>query len=58
MAHGREQEKLWESQKTFSALSRWALSYNVRSEIAAATKKMFALRLDDQVETNMSFQMS
>ncbi len=57
MAHGREQEELWESQKKFPALSRWALSYNLRPEIAAATRKMFALGLDDQVETNLSFQM-
>ncbi len=57
MAHGREQEELWESQKSFPSLSRWALSYNLRSQIAAATRKMFALGLDDQVETNLSFQM-
>ena len=59
MAHGRDQEELWEShKKTFPALSRWALSDNLRSQIAAATRKMFALGLDDQVETNLSFQMS
>ena len=46
------------STECIPALSRWALSYNLRSEIAAATRKMFALGLDDQVETNMSFQMS
>ena len=46
------------STECIPALSRWALSYNVRSENAAATRKMFALGLDDQVETNMSFQMS
>ncbi len=46
------------STECISALSRWALSYNLRSDIAAATRKMFALGLDDQVETNMSFQMS
>ena len=57
MAHGREQEELGQSQKTFPALSRWALSYNLRSQVAAATRKIFALGLDDQVETNLSFQM-
>ena len=46
MAHGREQEELWESQKkTFPSLSRWALSYNLRSQIAGATRTMFALGL-------------
>ena len=40
--------------KTFSALSRWALSYNVQSHIAAATKKMFALGLDDHMTRNES----
>ena len=44
--------------KAFPALSRWALSYNLRSQIAAAARKMFALGLDDQVETNLSCQMS
>ena len=59
MAHGREQEELWEShKKPFPALSAWALSYSLRSQVAAAIRKMFALGLDDQVETNMSFQMS
>ena len=46
------------TQKTFPALSRWALSYNLPSQIAAATRKMFALGLDDQVDTSLSFQMS
>ena len=46
------------TKKTFPALSRWALSYNLQSQIAAAARKMFALGLDDQVETNLSFQMS
>ena len=36
------------TQNTFPALSRWALSYNLRSQIAAATRKMFALGLVDQ----------
>ena len=40
--------------KTSSALSRWALSYNLRSQIAAATRKMFALGLDDQMTRNES----
>ena len=43
---------------TFPALSRWTLSYNLRSQMAAATRTMFALGLDDQVKTNLSFQMS
>ena len=41
------------TKNTFPALSRWALSYNLRSQIE--TRKMFGL--DDQVETNLSFQM-
>ena len=46
MAHGREQEELGESlKKTFPALSRLALSYNLRSQIAAATRKICALGL-------------
>ena len=46
------------TKKAFPALGRWALYYNLRSQIAAARRKMFALGLDDQVETNLSFQMS
>ena len=44
--------------KKTSALSRWALSYNLRCQIAAATRKMYALELDDQAEANLSFHMS
>ena len=33
----------------FQPLSRWALSYNVQSHIAAATRKMFALLLGDHM---------
>ena len=40
--------------KTSSALSRWTLSYNIRSQIAAATRKMFALGLDNQMTRNES----
>ena len=40
--------------KTFSVLSRRALSYNVQSHIAATTRKMFALGLDDHITCNES----
>jgi len=35
--------------KTSSALSRWALSYNLRAHIAMNTRSMFNLGLDDQL---------
>ena len=35
--------------KTPSALSRWALSYNLRSHIAAETSVMFDLNMDDSL---------
>ena len=55
MAQGREQEELWESQKKHSQLlSRWALSYNVRSQIATATTKMFAFGLGHHITRNVS----
>ena len=40
--------------KTSSSLIGWALSCNVRSQIAAATRKMFAFGLDDQLICNIS----
>ena len=40
--------------RTPSALSRWALSYNSRAEIAAQTKDMFGIGLDDQMTRNES----
>ena len=40
--------------KTSSTLSRWAVSYNLQSQIAAATRKMFALGLDYQMTRNES----
>ena len=40
--------------KTFSALSTCALSYNVHYHIAAATRQMFALGLDDKMTRNES----
>lgn len=40
--------------KTPSALSRWALSYNLRTHIAANTRSMFHLGLDDQLTHNES----
>lgn len=40
--------------KTPSALSRWALSYNMRAHIAASTRDMFHLGLDDQIVHNES----
>ena len=39
---------------TLSALSRWVLCYNVQSHIAGATRKMFALGLDDHMTRNES----
>ena len=35
--------------KTTSALSRWTLSYNLRAQIAAQTRTLFKLGLDDQL---------
>ena len=35
--------------KTPTALSRWALSYNLRAHIAASTREMFRVGLDDQL---------
>ena len=52
MAQGREQEEFWE--KHHLPLSRWALSYNIPSQIAAATRKMFACGLDDHMTRNES----
>ena len=40
--------------KTLSTLNRWDVTYNLRSQIAAATRKMFALGLDDQMTRNES----
>ena len=40
--------------KTPSALSRWALSYNLRSQIADATHQMFGLDQEDQFSHNES----
>ena len=39
---------------TTPALNSWALSYYLRSDIAAATMKMFALGRDDQIARNES----
>ena len=38
--------------KTPSALSRWTLSYNLRSQIADETNKMFGLRHEDKFSHN------
>ena len=38
--------------KTPSALSRWTLSYNLWSQIADETNKMFGLRHDDKFSHN------
>ncbi|KAG1713911.1 Lactosylceramide 1,3-N-acetyl-beta-D-glucosaminyltransferase [Nymphon striatum] len=38
--------------KTTSALSRWALSYNLRANIASRTREMFMVGLDDQMIHN------
>jgi len=40
--------------KTSSALSRWALSYNLRSQIAENTHTMFRLRQEDKFSHNES----
>ena len=40
--------------KTFSALNRWALSYIIQSHTGTATRKMFALGLDDKMTRNES----
>lgn len=40
--------------KTSSALSRWALSYNLRSQIADSTHKMFGLEQEDKFSHNES----
>jgi hypothetical protein len=40
--------------KTTSALSRWALSYNLRSQIADETHKMFGLSHEDKFSQNES----
>jgi len=40
--------------KTPSALSRWALSYNMRAHIAASTRDMFHLGLHDEIVHNES----
>jgi hypothetical protein len=40
--------------KTPTALSRWALSYNMRSHIAADTRELYHLGLDDNLTHNES----
>lgn len=40
--------------KTTSALCRWALSYNLRAQIASRTYDMYGLGFDDQVTRNES----
>ena len=40
--------------KTSSALSRWALSYNLRSQIADNTHTMFGLHQEDKFSHNES----
>ena len=38
--------------KTTSALSRWALSYNLCACIAAQTREMFSIAIDDDITPN------
>ena len=35
--------------KTTSALSRWALSFNMRAQIASDTRKLYGLTFDDSL---------
>ncbi|MGH0167523.1 UNVERIFIED_CONTAM: hypothetical protein FKN15_052543 [Acipenser sinensis] len=54
---GKKGEGIVGITKTVSALSRWALFFNLRAQIAADTRQLYGLTLDDSLtdkEVNMS----
>lgn len=51
---GKKEGGIIDITKTHSALSRWALFYNLRARIPADTRAMFHIGLDDELIHNES----